>query len=86
MRRLTRDGLSLRAVAENVRIRGVDELDPYVKCTLLPYSVKKQCAPVMDAGHNPVWTEKHKNVLRLTVRGASPARFSRASKLHHHVS
>ena len=53
---------------ETVRQRGVDELDPYIKATLLPYNESKECDPDVDAGHNPNWTSKHKNVLRLTVR------------------
>lgn len=49
------------------RSKGGDELDPYVRCTLLPYKIKAECKPVTDAGHYPEWSDKHRNVLRLTV-------------------
>ena len=70
------------------RSKGGDELDPYVRCTLLPYKIKAECKPVTDAGHYPEWSDKHRNVLRLTVskkqaqREKAAAREAEESQTH----
>ena len=56
------------------RTKGADELDPYVKCSLIPFDMAAQTEDAVDAGHDPDWTgvdakgkSIHKNRLEFVV-------------------
>lgn len=48
---------SMHVVEERERTKGDDELDPYVKCVLLPFDMERETEDAVDAGHDPDWTE-----------------------------
>lgn len=48
---------SMHVADERERTKGEDELDPYVKCVLLPFDMEKETEDAVDAGHDPDWTE-----------------------------
>jgi hypothetical protein len=58
----------LNKIEDRQRSKGDDELDPYVKCTLLPMKMDKETEDCKDAGPNPKWDATHKNVLRFQVK------------------
>ena len=44
---------SMGVVDERERTKGADELDPYVKCVLLPFDMEKETEDAVDAGTQP---------------------------------